>query len=183
MTSSVCCHSRDMAQRALTVWSIHKVSSRANSHKMLERALSLSASFVPKQNETLQRTRQHGEWLELNQKGTHWKPNRKPTSVLWVKQRDIGYRHFSLVFSLWQGLRYLSGVCLCHFWCQSKQTSEAAIRTGQSRGINTSIHPSPHMHIKTLKNMQVHTHTWAYTQRSRQLYTVGTLTPSLAADF
>lgn len=84
-------------------------------------------------------------------------------SVLWVRQRDTGYRHFSLVFSLWQGLCYMSGVCLCRFWCQSKQTCKTVIRTGQSQGINTSIHPSPHMNIKTLKNMQVQTQACAYT--------------------
>lgn len=156
-----------MARRTPTVWSIRKVSSCANSHKMLERESFLSTSFFPKQNETLQRSRRHVERSELNQKGTHWKPNRKPTSVLWVKQRDTGYRHFSLVFSLWQGFCYLSGVCLCHLWCQSKQTSKAAIRTGQSQGINTTIHPSPHMDIETFKNMQVYTQKCTYTHLGR----------------
>lgn len=130
---------------------------------MLEQTKFPSAPFFPKQNETLQIVSQHGDLFELNQKGTHLKPNRKPTSVLWVKQRVIGYRHFSLVFSLWQGLCYLSGVCLYHFWCQSKQTGKAVIRTGESQGINNNIHPSPHTHIKTLTNMEVRTQACAYT--------------------
>lgn len=78
-------------------------------------------------------------------------------SVLWVRQKDTGYGPFSLVFSLWQGFYYLSGVCLCHFWCQPKQTCETVITTRQSQGINTSMHPLPHIHTETLKNMQVHT--------------------------
>lgn len=140
-----------------------------------------SASFFPKQNETLHIVRQHGERFELNQKGTHWKPNRKPTSVLWVRHRDTGYRHFSRVFSLWQGFCYLSGICLCHLWCQSKQTSEAVIRTGRSQGINTAytlhhIHTLRHSKICKYIHKHVHTHTWAYTQRNPQMYTVGTPT-------
>lgn len=57
---------------------------------------------------------------------------------------DTRYRHFSLVFSLWQMLSYSSGVCLHHFWSQFKQSSKAALRAGKSDDINTSIHPSPH---------------------------------------
>lgn len=80
-----------------TVWSIHKVSSRANSHKILEQGSFLSASFFPEQNETLQIARQHGEQFKPNQKGTHWKPNRKPYKCVVGETLDIGILTWYLV--------------------------------------------------------------------------------------
>lgn len=155
------------AEEPPTVWSIHKVSSRANSHKMLEHDFFLSASFFPKQNETLQNGEAAWRAVLNSIKKVHTeKPNRKPTSVLWVRHRDTGYRHFSLVFSLWQGLCYLSGATF------GANPSKLAIRTGRSQGINTSIHPSPHTHIKTLKNMQVcaNTHLGVHTKEPADVH-------------
>lgn len=104
---------------------------------MLEQHVSLSASFFPKQNETLQMRRQHRERFQLNQKGTQCKPDRKTTSVLWVKRMgtlDIGIFAWYLVC----GMGFFSSVCLRHCKRQPKQTHWAVIRKGQSQWINTT---------------------------------------------
>lgn len=85
-------------------------------------------------------------------------------SVLWLRQRDTGYTHINLLFSLWQRLRCFPAACQCHTGANPSKPAGQQSDRDDRRGLIIT-HPSPHVHVKTQKNMQVHRYTVINTHR------------------